>query len=111
MVEDIDRDPNQNMDILFRNTSTGLVRIWFLNESAEIENNVQVSDSVVSVSSWSVVGIARVGYNTARDIIWRNTSNGRLVGWQLGSDGVRYGSYTIINSVSSNLQIKAMTEY
>ena len=64
-------------DILWRNTQTGEVDIWFMNGASVISKAY-----VATVGpDWEVVGTADFNGDGQSDILWRNTVDGSFVIW------------------------------
>jgi hypothetical protein len=75
-----DLDGDGKDDIVWRNTSTGVVSGWLMNgltlaSSAEI--------ATVGASGWTIKGVGDLDGNGKDDIVWRNTSTGAVSGWLL----------------------------
>jgi len=64
-------------DILWRNTQTGEVDIWFMNGATVVS---QASTGIVGLD-WKVVGIADFNGDGISDILWQNTVSGNFVIW------------------------------
>jgi kumamolisin len=64
-------------DILWRNTQTGEVDIWFMNGASVVSKAY-----VATVGpDWKVAGIAYFNGDGQSDILWQNTVDGRFVIW------------------------------
>jgi hypothetical protein len=73
-------------DILWRNTQTGEVDIWFMNGAS-----VTAKASVGTVGlEWKIIGIADFNGDGKSDILWQNTLNGAFVIWIM--NGASYSS-------------------
>jgi hypothetical protein len=69
-------------DILWRNTQTGEVRIWYMNGSTILSN-----DHVDTVSlDWKIVAIADFNGDGISDILWVNTVDGSFAIWLMRGD-------------------------
>jgi kumamolisin len=64
-------------DILWRNTQTGEVDIWFMN-GASVVSKARVATVGLD---WKVVGTADFNGDGYSDILWQNTVNGSFVIW------------------------------
>jgi kumamolisin len=74
-------------DILWRDTQTGEVRIWYMNGSAIVSN-----DHVATISlDWQIAGIGDFNGDGMSDILWVNTVNGNFVIWTMRGDS--FSSY------------------
>jgi hypothetical protein len=74
-------------DILWRNTQTGEVRIWFMKGSTILSNN-----SVATVDpNWTPVGIGDFDGNGFSDILWENVNDGGFAIWTMrGANAVSH---------------------
>jgi hypothetical protein len=75
-------------DILWRNTQTGEVDVWFMNGASV------GAESAVGVAGldWKMAGIAGFNGDSKSDIVWQNTVNGSFEIWIMnGSSYVGYG--------------------
>jgi hypothetical protein len=79
---DFNRDGKQ--DILWRNTLTGEVRIWYMNGSTILSN-----DGIATVGlDWQVVGIGDFDGDGFSDILWENTVDGSFAIWTMRGDSI-----------------------
>jgi hypothetical protein len=75
-------------DILWRNTQTGEVDIWFMNGASVVS---KVNVATVGLN-WKIVGIADFNGDGQSDILWQNTIDGSFVIWTMhGSTHSDYG--------------------
>jgi hypothetical protein len=75
-------------DILWRNTRTGEVDIWFMNGASVIAK----ADVGTAGLDWKIAGIANFNGDGKSDILWQNTTNGNFEIWILnGSSYVGHG--------------------
>jgi hypothetical protein len=73
-------------DILWRNTQTGEVRIWYMNGSTILSD-----DYVVTVGlDWKIAGIGDFNGGGISDILWENTVNGSVAIWIMRGDNLVY---------------------
>ena len=56
-------------DILFRNTSTGQVDLWFMNADGTRLGDVK---TLYTSTSWTVAGTGKFNADGITDILWRN---------------------------------------
>ena len=69
-------------DILWRNTQTGEVRIWYMDGAA-----IGANDYVDTVSlDWKIVAIADFNGDGFSDILWINTVDGSFAIWLMRGD-------------------------
>jgi len=77
-------------DILWRNTQTGEVRIWYMNGSTIASN-----DYVATVSlDWKIASIGDFNGDGFSDILWVNTVNGSFVIWTMRGDSITSYQYS-----------------
>lgn len=77
---------NGMVDLVWRNTETGRVLIWFLDVDGVFSSDVAVSD-VNLASHWNLSGITDVTSDGIPDLIWRNRETGRVFVWPLNEHG------------------------
>jgi kumamolisin len=83
-----DFNGNGKQDILWRNTQTGEIDIWFMNDASV------VSEAYVGIIGleWKIAGIADFNGDGVSDIVWQNTITGGFGIWVMhGSSYVGYG--------------------
>ena len=77
-------------DILWRNTQTGEVRIWYMNGSSILSN-----DSVATVGlDWKIVAIADFDGSGFSDIVWENANDGSFAIWTMRGDSAVSHQYS-----------------
>ena len=69
-------------DILWRNTQTGEVRIWYMNGSTLLSNNYVATVGL----DWKIAGIGDFNGDGISDILWENTVNGSFAIWTMHGD-------------------------
>jgi kumamolisin len=74
-------------DILWRDTQSGEVDIWFMN-GASVASKAYVGTVGLD---WRIVGIARFNGDGKSDILWQNTVSGDFAIWMM--NGSSYASY------------------
>src|SRR5260370_19049112 len=62
-------------DILWRNTSTGEIRVWLLNGTSLIGNG---GLATLSKPNFQIAGVGAFNGDGKADILWRNTSTGEI---------------------------------
>ena len=74
-----DFDGDGRDDLLWRNTTSGTLVIWFM------DGTTRLSGATVTVSqpdpAWKVVALADMNANGQADIVWQNQTSGQLVTW------------------------------
>ncbi len=114
-----DFDGNKSSDIMWRNTVSGEVVLWFMNysrgtspdlkPSMTVEKEVTVAASVSS--DWIVAGTANADGKFGQDILWRNTSNDQISIYALNKDGLQPGSGILSQLVPQNWKIVAYKDF
>ncbi len=70
-------------DIVTHDQTTGVVRVHFLDD----DDNIFTGQRVIGVvgSQWRIVGIGNLDTDLSddADILWQNTTNGRLLAWEM----------------------------
>jgi hypothetical protein len=84
-----------NVDILWRNISSGMNVVWFLN-GTEWSGSVELLS--VGDLNWQVVGTGDFNNDTHVDILWRNSSDGSNVVWYM--DGTTWIGSDVLLGVS-----------
>ncbi len=82
------------MDILWRNSSTGEIQIWYLSNAARYTRlNVNATDGggVLIDATWQVVGSGDFDLNGHTDIVWHNTSTHVTRIWYM-TNNTRFGT-------------------
>ncbi len=89
----LDYDGDGNTDFLWYNYSSGRIVQWFMDAGFARTTGAFTSPNAAGDNNWKVVasgeygqGAAGTGPIGAGDIIWRNETSGRIVGWLM--DGV-----------------------
>ncbi len=73
-------------DILWRNTQTGEVRIWYMNGATILSD-----DHVANVGlDWKIAGIGDFNGDGISDILWENTVSGSIAIWIMKGDTLVY---------------------
>ena len=116
-----DFDGDRSTDIMWRNTVSGEVLLWFMNYSSGTSPNLKPSMTVAkevsvaaSVSSdWIVAGTANADGKFGQDILWRNTSTDQISIYALSRNGLEPGSGILsqINPVPQNWKIVAYKDF
>ncbi|MBF0337057.1 MAG: DUF1566 domain-containing protein [Nitrospirae bacterium] len=87
--------------ILWQNTSTGLVAIWTMNGNA-ITSTAVVASSMPS--TWQFKGIADFNGNGTDDVLWQNPSSGQIVMWIM--NGTSIGTNSVVSTLGSEWTYK-----
>ena len=101
-------DGDNNLDVLWRDTSTGRPYVWFLAADGSLGSSQLVADSNVP-SSWQVVGLVDVTDDGVDDILWRyQAGDWGVYYWELAATGERQASATILDKVGSSWDIRGV---
>jgi hypothetical protein len=76
-----DMNDDGKTDLLWRNTQTGAVSVWYMNGTARVGGG-RLSPGVVA-PSWRLVAVTDMNYDGKADILWQNTSSGALSVWYM----------------------------
>jgi hypothetical protein len=85
-----DFSQNGTADILWHNSSTGEIQMWFMDGSRVAGRATVVAENGDPVSigpPWSILGACDYNLNGAADILWHNSSTGETQIWFM--DGPR----------------------
>jgi hypothetical protein len=99
-------------DILWRNTSTQKLMVWFMNGAAFLGSLAPVPDQAVA-ANWNATGTGDFNADGFRDILWYNQTTGKLVIWYMNASLVRItGGFTDPPSVgNNNWKVVAVGDY
>jgi hypothetical protein len=94
-----DLNGNAVTDLLWRNSTTGQVATWLMNNG-----NVGATNVLGSVSSaWQLVGSGDINGDLTADLVWRNSSTGAVESWLINGGHTVGGSG--VGSASSAWQV------
>jgi hypothetical protein len=98
-VADFNKDGQP--DILWRNGSTGRTTIWYMNGAIWNGGYAEV-EPTLNYPNWSIVGIADFNRDHSPDLLWRDSTSGRMTIWYM--DGPMWnGGYADIEPSVSDL--------
>jgi hypothetical protein len=89
-------DPGR-VRLYWQNSSTRQPVIWHLGDSGVRKGGVVVSTGNPA-SSWRIVGTADIDGDGTEDLVWHNSSSGRVVIWFLDPDGAFRSSQLVLDS-------------
>jgi hypothetical protein len=73
-----------NVDLLFRDSNSGTVAIWFLNSSGTVQSTATVG-VVPTSSGWTIVDTGDYNGDGMSDILWTDTSGDLAIWFMNGS--------------------------
>jgi hypothetical protein len=102
-----DLDGDGKADIVWFNAGTGEVRIWRMNGSTMLGNQVLGTIG----AGWSIQGVGDVNGDGKADIVWINSTNGQVTAWLSNWNGNTL-SYTgrSLGSVGANWTIAGIAD-
>ena len=92
-------------DVLWRNTTTGEVMVWFVN-GPRVSGGA--SFGVVSLA-WQVAGVGDFNADGKADVLWRNTASGEVMVWFV--NGSLVTSRTSFGVVSLAWQVAGVEDF
>jgi FG-GAP-like repeat/Galactose oxidase, central domain len=75
-----DFDGDGKLDILWHNTTTGQVYVWFMNGTVQSSGSF-LTPAAVANTSWRVAQVSDFDGDGKPDLLWRNQSTGQLYVW------------------------------
>jgi parallel beta-helix repeat protein len=97
-----DFDGDGKADIVWRNSSTGIVSVWLMNGETIASNGLLATIP----SEWQIAGMGDVNADNRADIIWRNSTSGVVAVWMM--DGLTITSAGFPGSASMEWAIHAV---
>jgi subtilisin-like proprotein convertase family protein len=88
-----DINGNGVSDMIWRNSSTGQIAVWFLDSNLTVVGTATVG--VVGDQNWQIVDAADANGNGTADLLWYNGSTSSVVQWLLNADATVAGTRTI----------------
>ncbi len=102
-----DFNSDGHVDILWRNTRTGEVGVWYMDGITYQGIGFTVSETN---QNWKIVGTGDFNGDGKPDILWRNTSTGEVGAWYM--DGITYQGYSVSTSEpDQNWQIVGVGDF
>jgi len=89
-----------NVDILFRDSNSGTVAIWFLNSSAQVQSTASLG---AVPNTWSIVQTGDFNGDGKSDILWEDSSDNLAV-WFM--NGGTVASSTVLGNVGTTWQVQ-----
>lgn len=80
-----DMDGDGRADIVWRNTGTGEVLVWYMGFDGQLDQAVSLG--TVSPSTWQIAALADVNGDGIKDIIWFSPGDGQVAVWRMAPTG------------------------
>ncbi len=99
-------------DILWRNTGTQKLSIWTMNGTAKLGTVTPTPDQAVD-ANWAVVAALDYDKNATSDLLWYNSTSGKIVLWWMDASVARTsGQFTTPqNAGNNNWKVAASGDY
>ncbi len=97
-----DLNADGTSDLLWRNTQSGIVVAWLMNDAAIASTGVLAGVPM----NWQIMGMGDVNADGMADVIWRNTTNGVVAVWLM--DGLTITSVGFPGAASLSYVIKGI---
>ncbi len=107
-----DFNHNGRPDLLWRNTTSQKLVIWTMNGSAKVGSLVPNPSQAVD-GNWTVVAALDYSNDGNTDLLWYNTSSGKIVTWYMDASVARTsGQFTTpANAGNANWRVLAGADY
>jgi spore germination protein YaaH len=85
-------------DLVLRNTSTGAVRLWKMNN-----HTIAATETMPTVAdfNWKVVGVADVDSDGRQELIWHHQTTGGVVAWERNPSDGTWFSYNLGSAMAA----------
>jgi len=101
---DFDVDGDGKTDIVWRNTSSGVVAVWLMNGAVVATPGFPAGVALV----WEIAGVGDVNGDGKTDVIWRNSASGTVAVWLM--DGLTITSVGFPGSTSTDFEIEQIAD-
>ena len=107
-----DVDGDGSTDIVWRNTTSGEVVLWFMNGSTVSKETDLLAPGVSVGADWQVVGFSNADNQRGNDLLWRNSNSNSLAIWTLSRNGLEAGTRILEGlGIEQNWQIIAYKDF
>lgn len=104
-----DLDGDGHADLLWHNTSTSQVLVWYMNADGQVEQATPIG--AVSAATWKVAGIADVNGDWIADIVWFRESDGQVAVWRMAPTGQFQGLFPAAVGPGSSWRIYRVGDF
>ena len=106
-----DIDGDGSTDIVWRNTDSGEVVLWFMNGN-RVSKETNLLQPGVSVGvDWKIVGFSNADNQRGNDLLWRNSNTNQLAIWTLSRNGLEAGTRVLNEIVPQEWQVIAYKDF
>jgi len=91
-----DFDGDGKADILWRNTVTGDINVWFLDGTTIKPTSRNITN--INPALWQLAGIGDLNGDGRSDVVWRNTATGDVYVWLMNGTTWMAGSGRVANA-------------
>ena len=106
-----DVDGDGSADIVWRNTTSGEVVLWFMNGSTVSKETDLLAPGVSVGADWKIVGFSNADNQRGSDLLWRNSNSNSLAIWTLSRNGLEAGTRVLNEIVPQEWQIIAYKDF
>ena len=106
-----DIDGDGSTDIVWRNTTSGEVVLWFMNGNTVAKETNLLAPGVSVGADWKIVGFSNADNKGGADLLWRNSNSNNLAIWTLSRNGLEAGTRVLNEIVPQEWQIIAYKDF
>jgi hypothetical protein len=99
ITEKMDFNRDGKADLLWRNASAGRTTIWYMDGATWTGEYADILPAVTD-SNWSVIGVADFNGDNNPDLLWRDSSTGRVVIWYMNGPTWNGGYSEVLSSTA-----------
>ncbi len=106
-----DVDGDGSTDIVWRNTTSGEVVLWFMNGSTVSKETDLLAPGVSVGADWKIVGFSNADNQRGNDLLWRNLNSNNLAIWTLSRNGLEAGTRILNEIIPQEWQVIAYKDF
>ncbi len=106
-----DVDGDGSTDIVWRNTTSGEVVLWFMNGSTVSKETDLLAPGVSVGADWKIVGFSNADNQRGNDLLWRNSNSNNLAIWTLSRNGLEAGTRILNEIIPQEWQVIAYKDF